>query len=241
MEEKQIDAIKEIYLEYSTVLNPLIQNYEAVGGDFPIEILNEIRSIFSHLAKCYNDNASKKVIDTNIKKSRNHLKRAVLDGFKYNILAYQRNLSSFESKYNRIMDLADSGQFLNDFWDKRQNCQELFKAAKLKESGSQDVVEAFPSFEQAFNAYYELNDLISKKEKDLSILQSKIETQYIKKDEELQKREAELQKREKKATIWNWVMLAFAVVSLVVGVCGWIIPRPNCSKNEAVSYLVNEI
>lgn len=240
MEAKQVDEIKEIYEEYSTVLNPLVQNYEAVGGDFPIEILNEIRSIFSHLAKCYNS-VSTKIVETNIKKARNHLKRAILDGFKYNVLAYQRNIASFEEKYGRIMDLADSGKFINDFWDKRQECQQLFKDAKLKESVSDDVVESFSSFEKAFNAYCELNDLISTKEKDLSILQSKIEAQYIKKDEELQNREAELKKREKKATIWNWVMLAIAVVSLVVGICGWVIPRPSCSENEAVSYLVNEI
>ena len=225
MDIKQEKEIKAIYKEYATVLNPLIQNYEAVGGDFPIEILNEIRSIFSHLSKCYNGKASQKKIDTNVKKARNHLKRAVLDGFKYNILAYQRNVKAFEEKYNPVLGLADNGTFVNVFWEKRLSCQESFKAAKLKESESDDVVEAYTFYEKAFNDYLEFNNLLAQKDKDLLSIKSKVESDYILKDEEYKLKEQKYIKQAKRSRIYNWVMFGLAVVSIIIGILGWTLPR----------------
>ncbi|MCL2747860.1 MAG: hypothetical protein FWE59_04315 [Oscillospiraceae bacterium] len=47
------ERINEIYKKYINVICPYILQYELLDTTFPIEILNEIRAVFTHFAKCH--------------------------------------------------------------------------------------------------------------------------------------------------------------------------------------------
>ena len=49
------NRISAIYQEYREVVFPLVAFLEVVDSEFPVEILNEIRSIFTHFARVYDD------------------------------------------------------------------------------------------------------------------------------------------------------------------------------------------
>ena len=45
------EEYKKIYSDYLEVIVPLVSFYESISSSFPIGILNEIRAIFTHIAK----------------------------------------------------------------------------------------------------------------------------------------------------------------------------------------------
>lgn len=77
MDESITKRIESIYSSYLNVISPYIIQLEILDGEFPVEILNEIRSIFTHISRCYNT-SDEKVIQSNIEKAERHVKRAVL-------------------------------------------------------------------------------------------------------------------------------------------------------------------
>lgn len=45
--------LEEIYLQYHNSIKIFIGQLEVLQNKFPVEILNEIRAVFSHIAKVY--------------------------------------------------------------------------------------------------------------------------------------------------------------------------------------------
>ena len=79
--------LEDIYKQYHNSIKVFIGQLEVLQNKFPVEILNEVRAVFSHIAKVYVCN-DKKIAEVNICKAKNHIKRAQLDSFKY--MCYQR-------------------------------------------------------------------------------------------------------------------------------------------------------
>ena len=71
--------VEELFNLYANIINPLIIEYEVEKTEFPVEILNEIRAIVSHLVRASVSSDDSEVHE-NIKKSKSHAKRAILDG-----------------------------------------------------------------------------------------------------------------------------------------------------------------
>ncbi len=163
MEQEQEKKIEELYVKYKKILNPLIVNYEVSFGEFPIEILNEIRSITTHLSKIYADNLSKEDIDVHIKKAHNHLKRAILDGFKYMCMFYQEESIDFKKEYKSVLALIDNGNFIEDYHKQENIAEDAYLDAKKIEIESEDVEASYDAFEKAFNAYINLHSLMEDK------------------------------------------------------------------------------
>lgn len=46
------EKIVDIYGTYHTTIAPFILQLETLDGAFPIEILNEVRAIFTHISRC---------------------------------------------------------------------------------------------------------------------------------------------------------------------------------------------
>ena len=53
MQKENDTRLAVIYETYLSIISPFIIQLETLDGEFPVEILNEIRSIFTHLARCY--------------------------------------------------------------------------------------------------------------------------------------------------------------------------------------------
>ena len=73
--------IKEQLDIYRDTIQPLIINIEQMSLRFPVEILNEIRALYTHLSRAFSAEDANGVI-SNIEKMKRHTKRAVLDCFK---------------------------------------------------------------------------------------------------------------------------------------------------------------
>lgn len=181
MTPKQIADINNIYDQYHNTLLPLMQNYEVILGEHPIEILNEIHSIFSHFSRCYSPNASATEIDENIQKAQNHMKRAILDGFKYMCYAYQIKIDEFKKEYSRVFALIDNGTFIDEFYEKLDLAQKSFLKAKQAETSSKDVSVSYPLYEMAYNAYDDIYHFALDKKKDSGKLKAITDKDYKKK------------------------------------------------------------
>ena len=122
MQKENDSRLSAIYETYLSVISPFIIQLEALDGEFPVEILNEIRSIFTHLARC-NSTEKEQIYEENIIKAERHVKRAVLDCFKYLCVAYDEYFRRF-TKLNRNVDLSfvDNGHFIQKLHHTHMNC-----------------------------------------------------------------------------------------------------------------------
>ena len=129
--DKYHEEFAQIYNTYLKVVQPFIVQLEIMDTNFPIEILNEIRSIFQHFSKCY-AYPDPKNINKNISKANSHLKRAILDCYKYACLSFDDEYKAFLHKY-RGVDLSgvNNGDFLKDLTSKRAKAVKLLNDANI--------------------------------------------------------------------------------------------------------------
>jgi hypothetical protein len=169
---------KEIYKEYLNVICPYIVQIELLEGKFPVEILNEIRAIFTHLSKYYlsDDNSIK---ENNIRKAEGHIKRSVLDCYKFICVALDDKHKEFERKYKRVdLSLIDNGEFLPKLLETRKNSIDLMKSARrtdfsVNSDDETNCAEAYTRYEKAFIAYSHVEKLIDDSYKKLENLRKK--------------------------------------------------------------------
>lgn len=155
---KYQEQISMIYEQYQNTVKPYVAQLEVMENEFPVEILNEVRSIMSHIAKCY-ETDDENIIEININKANSHMKRCILDCYKYLCLAYSDFYKEFIHTY-RFIDLTviDNGEF----WSKL--CETVAKAKQqliaAKENMVEDVEEAYTEFENAYIEYHKIHQLI---------------------------------------------------------------------------------
>lgn len=88
--EKQVQfaSIEDVLTYYSEEVVPALASANTIGGEFPEEVLNEIRNAMTHIARANHLSKSgenSKVADE-IKAAGRHLKRTVLDSLKVTIV-----------------------------------------------------------------------------------------------------------------------------------------------------------
>ena len=106
------ERIRDIYTNYINIICPYSLHYETLSNRFPIEILNEIRDVLTHLSK-YNLSDDDSIREKNLSKAESHIKRSILDCYKYICLAYEDEYSKFEKMYkNTDLSFVDNGEFL---------------------------------------------------------------------------------------------------------------------------------
>lgn len=176
MQKENDTRLAAIYETYLSIISPFIIQLETLDGEFPVEILNEIRSIFTHLARCYSTE-KEKIYEDNIIKAERHVKRAVLDCFKYLCVAYDEYFRRF-TKLNKNVDLSfvDNGHFL-------QKLNHLFieainnkTAAQKKELVSENIEDVFEDYEKAFNSYAAVYNLIQESSESIDFVKHKAAT-----------------------------------------------------------------
>lgn len=156
-----------IYETHLNVIAPLIIQLETLDGEYPIEVLNEIRAIFTHLARS-KVTEDINVYEDNIIKAESHAKRAVLDCFKYLCVAYDDQYHKFEHYYKNVdISLVDNGEFLPLLLEKRQNAVNLIQVARKNELQNPQLDNIFSDFEAASNAYAEVYNMINESSKKL--------------------------------------------------------------------------
>jgi hypothetical protein len=151
---------------------------ELLEGKFPVEILNEIRAVFTHLSKYYlsDDNSIK---ENNVRKAEGHIKRSVLDCYKFICVALDDKYKKFESNYERVdLSFIDNGEFLPKLLETRKNAIGLMKSARetdfsVNSDDETNCAEAYTRYEKAFIAYSNVEKLIDDSYKKLENLKKK--------------------------------------------------------------------
>lgn len=152
-----IDKEEKIYVQYQDIIAPFIAELEVRDTEYPIEIFNEIRSIFTHLSR-YKMQGS----DEDILAAESHSKRAILDCYKYLCISIEERVYNFRKEYKDInLGLADNGKFLPELNRLEMVAKKAFKKAKkaeIKDEIGED--EKYHLFEKAYNAFSEMDKFI---------------------------------------------------------------------------------
>lgn len=161
------NEISEIFITYVYKVLPYMIDIEELDGNFPVSILNEIRDIFTHLSRSYLSSSSDMFFD-NVSKAKGHLKRAVLDCYKYLCMIYDDKYKQFDRLYKNV-DLSniDNGDFLNELCNLRHEAVELTKRVRKLEINAEKIEDLYDDFEKAYNAHVAVNDLIVRSDKKL--------------------------------------------------------------------------
>ena len=172
------ERAKDIYRNYIEVICPYVMHYELLANEFPVEILNEIRAIFTHMSKYYlSDDALKK--ENDLSKAEGHIKRSILDCYKYICMAYDDKYSEFERMYRRVdLSFVDNGEFLPKLLEARKKAvDQMLDARKSDVSIISDENIAdddlYSKYEKAFVTYSSVYELINKSYKKLENLRKK--------------------------------------------------------------------
>lgn len=207
MTDEQNKEIEQIYFDYQNIVRPLIAVLEVDDKKYPVEILNEIRAVMNHLSKLAlvrsePDNSDKEaIISSNIHDAKSHLKRAILDCYKYSCISQDDSYTKFCAQMAHVdLSVIDNGVFHIELAKKYTSARNALKEAKKAEhentSLSPDAV--YDKFQSAFERYGEL-------------------TGYI---------EASLENAEKakhKQTFKQTVGYVIGVVGVLVGVVGYFL------------------
>ncbi len=156
--------ISKIYGQYRNVVCPLVAFIESIDAKFPITILNEIRSIFSHFSRAYEDSMDDEEIAMELTKAENHLKRAVLDCYKFGSLSLMDFYDGFRAEY-RFADLAqiDNGDFLSKITQDFSNGQQRLLQAKMSERMGKPTDELYNEFEASFRLFLGVYNLVNER------------------------------------------------------------------------------
>jgi len=172
------ERVRAIYKNYIEVICPYIIQYELLDNTFPSEILNEIRATFTHLSKYYlsDDNSTK---EKNVSKAEGHIKRAILDCYKYICMAYEDKYKEFNRNYRNVdLSLVDNGEFLPKLLEMHKDAIALMLDARrsdllITSDDETNVDEAYGKYEKAFVKYSSANDLIESSYKKLETVKRK--------------------------------------------------------------------
>lgn len=199
------DRVNEIHRKYFEIISPFIIQLEVLDGEFPIEILNEIRAVFGHLSKAHLNNEAS-IVEHNIEKADSHIKRAILDCYKYLCLAYDDKYKEFSNKYINVdLSVVGDGEFLPLLCQKRNNAIQKLSNAKKLEISKTNENDLYNAYEDAYNAYADTYNYIEAFYEKLERLKHKTDLRDI------------------SAKRWYLIGTIAGVTGAVAGIIGFIV------------------
>lgn len=127
---------------------------------FPIPLFNEIRAFNDHVARCYIISFSDDQISDELGRAERHINRIILDCYKYLNVSFHNEIMSFEKRTKHVdLTVLDNGLFYPKFLELRKNAIDLIRKAKRNESIK--LNDSFSDYQDAYNVYYELSELIN--------------------------------------------------------------------------------
>jgi len=177
--------IRDICSTYIQLISPLIIQNEILANTFPTEVLNEIRAVFTHFAK-YTLSDDPSIKEKNLTKAEGHIKRSILDCYKYVCMTYEDVYIDFCKSYKNIdLSFVDNGEFLPKLLETRKKAFDLLlKARKLDLAIDSDdeatTDEVYEKYGKAYQAYSEVYTLITDSYTKLENLKRKVVTKINK-------------------------------------------------------------
>ena len=167
------DKLNEILRIYIEDINPFVIRFETTKGEFPVEIQNEIRAIYNHLARAALANDDCQIVE-NLDKMMSHSKRALIDCFKYMCVICDDNYRDFMKRYEAVdLTYLDEGRFLYSITTSRKQAIKAIRVAKEAESVNTSKEELFKLYQSAYNQFEDLNLQIDAAEDKAEFLKRK--------------------------------------------------------------------
>jgi len=190
--------LEEIYLQYHNSIKTFVGQLEVLQNKFPVEIMNEIRATFSHIAKIYAcDDIG--IAKHNVERAKSHIKRAQLDSYKYMCYAYSKYYKEFRELYKDIdLSYVNNGEFVVELSNTYATAVKKAMEAREIEAKADNGIEAYDAYEETYCEYGKLYKLIIDNLPVMEKLQHKETSQRKEvndKLDELQRSNEELQKK----------------------------------------------
>lgn len=167
------EDLREIFQIYLEDINQLIVQFEITKNEFPVEIQNEIRAMFGHMARAAMAETPE-IAQSNVAKMKSHTKRALLDCFKYCCVIYTDRYTDFFQKYNGVdLSYLNDGKFLPEVHAKYSAAKQSLLDAKALEVSNASDEELFDAYQEAFNMYGDLCYLLDCASESADYLQHK--------------------------------------------------------------------
>lgn len=180
------DKEKNIHVQYLDIISPLIGVLEVEDQEYPVEILNEIRAMFTHLSRYKVDNK-----ESELDSAENHVKRAILDCYKYLCIAHKEHFTRFRNSYRDVdFTYANNGAFLPGLDELENEADKLYKIAKTVDISKKkkmddgsissiEIDELYQLYEDAYNKHCEVKRYIE--ENNQAILHASMQSLHNKK------------------------------------------------------------
>ena len=167
------DEINEIFRTYLEDINPFIVQFEVLTNEFPIELQNEIRSMYGHLCRA-SIAEDEETVKRNIDKMRSHSKRALLDCYKYSSIVFLDEYESFFAQYEGIdLTYLNNGKFLGNIRRIQNEAKEALKEAKKAELSNYSDEILFDMYQTAYQRSALIHEELTKIDEDASYLKHK--------------------------------------------------------------------
>ncbi len=149
----------QIYRQYQEIICGYIAELEVRDTEYPIEVFNEVRAIFTHLSRFKLGGK-----ESNLDAAEKHVKRAILDCFKYMCISYAEEITKFRFEYRKVnLGVADNGKFLPNLDKLERDAKAAYiKAKKAEVKGVISDADLYSLYEDAYNKYKELFDFYEK-------------------------------------------------------------------------------
>lgn len=155
-----------LYKEYNMVIKPLIAELEARTEQFPLPLFNEIRALHDHIARCYSERISSNQVDSEIHKAERHVTRIMLDCYKCLNLSLHDEVLLFERQTKNIdLTVLQNGTFYPKYKTLRTKATKMVRKAKSLES--LDTQSALDTYQNSYNLYCDLENVIEEVVPDL--------------------------------------------------------------------------
>ena len=170
MTELQQKEIFSICSQYHTIVKYMVVELESDDCEYPAEILNEIRALLNHVAKCFIINEEqpddyKVLIDAQIHDAKSHLKRAIYDCYKYSCISVEDYYLDFCHRMRHVdLDVIDNGEFSINLSKKIILARKMAIQAKKTEQDSMNSTtfdEVFGMYKNAYELYDDVRKYIS--------------------------------------------------------------------------------
>lgn len=197
LSETELKTIEqEIFIQYRDVIAPFIAELEVRDTEYPIEIFNEVRAIFTHLSRYKLDGKTDDVLA-----AKRHVKRAILDCFKYLCISIADKVTKFRHDYRGVdLKLADNGNFLPKLDSLETAAKKAYIQAKKAEIvQKEDDDQLYTLYEEAYNCHSELDEFLDSSQEAILFASN----------------------HSRKSNIIAYVSIAVTVVSIVLAVIAW--------------------
>lgn len=165
--------LDEIFRAYLEDINPFIVLFETQKNEFPIELQNEIRAMYGHLARAAIAETPDQA-ERNIQKIKSHTKRALLDCFKYSCVIFSDSYTDFFKRYEGVdLSYLEDGRFLPEIYAHYNRAKKAYFEAKRAETSNMSEDQLFDLFQDAYNQFASLDKRLCSVEDSASFLKHK--------------------------------------------------------------------